>query len=74
VDQLSVLGGLKMEPYCKDGVLPFDLMGKSVVNHGQNLPYFADALALHAQSTDIGVGKAIEEDNDGLKLYQCPTK
>ncbi|KFY08373.1 hypothetical protein V492_06285 [Pseudogymnoascus sp. VKM F-4246] len=76
VDQVAVLDGLKMEPYCKDGVLPFDLMGKSVVNHGQKLPYFADALALHAQSTEIGVGKAIEEDTEsgGLKLYQCPTK
>ncbi|OBT56492.1 hypothetical protein VE04_03160 [Pseudogymnoascus sp. 24MN13] len=65
-----ILLALRKKPYCTDGVMPFDLMGESVVNHGQPLPYFADALALHAQSTSIGVGEALFETT-GAKLYNC---
>ncbi|KFZ09437.1 hypothetical protein V501_05568 [Pseudogymnoascus sp. VKM F-4519 (FW-2642)] len=70
IEQAPILLALRKKPYCTDGVMPFDLMGESVINHGQPLPYFADALALHAQSTSIGVGEALFETT-GAKLYNC---
>lgn len=73
ISQVPVLKALGKEPYCKDGILPFDLKGESVVNHGQNLPYFAEPLALHAQSTEINVGDALEETL-GSKVAKCPSK
>ncbi|OBT68424.1 hypothetical protein VE03_02844 [Pseudogymnoascus sp. 23342-1-I1] len=71
IEQEPVLTALGQEPYCKDGVLPFDLLGTSVVNNGEKLAYFADALALHVQTTEIGVGAALEETL-GTNLAVCP--
>lgn len=67
IEQGAVITALTSQPYCKDGILPFDLMGKSVLNHGQNLPYFAQALALHPQSVTIGVGAALKASGLDLK-------
>lgn len=71
ISQEPVLAAVQKKPYCDDGVLPFDLMGESVINHGQSLAYFAEALALHAQSTEIGVGAALKEA--GLDIAHCKT-
>ncbi|ELR07945.1 hypothetical protein VC83_00070 [Pseudogymnoascus destructans] len=71
ISQVPIIEALGKKPYCTDGVLPFDLMGESVINHGQPLPYFAESLALHAQSTSIGVGEALLESTK-TKLYSCP--
>ncbi|OBT84247.1 hypothetical protein VE02_07685 [Pseudogymnoascus sp. 03VT05] len=70
ITQEPILLALHKKPYCTNGVLPFDLMGTSVINHGEPLPYFEEALALHAQSTTIGVGKALFEST-GAKFYNC---
>ncbi|KAK4127041.1 hypothetical protein N657DRAFT_187789 [Parathielavia appendiculata] len=57
-DVIEVLG---QKPYCENGgVLPFQIRGKSVVNNGQPLPYFADALAAHNQTVDIPIGEAVK--------------
>lgn len=71
ISQTPILKALGAEPYCKDGVLPFDLLGTSVINNGEPLPYFAEALSLHVQTTSIGVGAALLETT-GTKLYSCP--
>lgn len=71
ISQGPVISAMTVEPYCKDGVLPFDLLGDSVINHGQPLPYFSEALALHVQTTSIGVGEALNVTT-GTKLYKCP--
>ncbi|KAK5655388.1 hypothetical protein OQA88_5658 [Cercophora sp. LCS_1] len=60
VDNGQVLEGLGKEPYCKEGgVLPFQLSGKTVLNNGQSLTYFADALASHNQTIDIDIGTPV---------------
>jgi len=42
----DVINALGQKPYCENnGVLPFQIRGKSVIRNGQPLPYFADALA-----------------------------
>ncbi|KFX92225.1 hypothetical protein V490_05505 [Pseudogymnoascus sp. VKM F-3557] len=69
IEQGPVLTGIQKQPYCKDGVLPFDLQGTNVVNHGQVLPYFKEALSLHPQSVSIGVGAALKDA--GLDLGGC---
>ncbi len=56
VDQLAVLTTIAERPYCETGVLPFELSGRTVVNHGQPLPYYADALAAGNQSVPIDLG------------------
>ncbi len=60
VDTGSVVTALGQKPYCENGgVLPFQIRGKSVVNHGQSLSYFADALASTNQTVSIPVGAAV---------------
>ncbi|KAH8893825.1 hypothetical protein GQ53DRAFT_745281 [Thozetella sp. PMI_491] len=45
VTQPPVLAALGKKPYCENGgVLPFQLNGFQVLNHGQNLTYYGDAL------------------------------
>jgi hypothetical protein len=62
VDSFAVLDALGKKPYCEEkGVLPFQIRGKTVVNHGQALPYFADALAAHNQTIEIPIGAAINK-------------
>ncbi|KFY84639.1 hypothetical protein V500_09127 [Pseudogymnoascus sp. VKM F-4518 (FW-2643)] len=69
ISQEPVITAVQKKPYCDDGILPFDLLGESVINHGQPLAYFADALALHAQSTKIRVGAALKAA--GLDIAHC---
>lgn len=71
ISQSPVLAALTTKPYCADGILPFGLIGESVINHGQPLPYYADSLALHAQTTEINVGAALAETL-GAPVAKCP--
>lgn len=56
-----VLEALGKKPYCDEtkGVLPFVLSGKTVVNNGKPLSYYADALASHNQTIEIDVGTPV---------------
>lgn len=56
VSQTPVLQTIQETPYCADGVLPFQLQGLAVVNHGQPLAYYADSLGSTNQSVSIDVG------------------
>ncbi|KAK3498674.1 hypothetical protein B0T13DRAFT_273169 [Neurospora crassa] len=58
IDDLGYVTGLAVQkPYCDklNGVLPFKLRGKSVINHGESLSYFADALASGNQTVQIDI-------------------
>ncbi|KAK3311111.1 uncharacterized protein B0T15DRAFT_520434 [Chaetomium strumarium] len=63
IQQTPVIEALGRPEYCKGpnkGILPFVISGKSVINHGQALPYFADALAAVNQSIPINIGAGIK--------------
>ncbi|KAF5248469.1 hypothetical protein FANTH_5870 [Fusarium anthophilum] len=62
MNQSIILNAVQQEPYCKTGILPFKLLGKSVVNHGQNLTYFAAALASSNQTVEIDIGAILKKD------------
>ncbi|KAK3938059.1 hypothetical protein QBC46DRAFT_356137 [Diplogelasinospora grovesii] len=57
ISQGPVLTALGDKPYCQNGgVIPFQLRGKTVVNHGQPLSYYADALATANQTVELPIG------------------
>ncbi|KUI57863.1 hypothetical protein VP1G_05173 [Cytospora mali] len=56
ISQTPVLNAIQQPPYCDSGVLPFQLQGSNVTNHGQYLSYYAVALGSTNQSVDINVG------------------
>jgi hypothetical protein len=59
IKQVPIVEALTQEPFCKlEGKLPFQLSGSGVVNNGQNIPYFADALAASNQSIIIDLSQA----------------
>ncbi|KAK0730853.1 hypothetical protein B0H67DRAFT_53031 [Lasiosphaeris hirsuta] len=62
ISQNDILDTLGESPYCDktNGVLPFQLRGKSVVNHGQNITYFANALASANQTVEIDLGTPVK--------------
>lgn len=71
ITQAPVLLAVTSLPYCQTGILPFELFGETVVNHGQSLPYFAHALSLHAQLSEVDVGTALQKTL-GTKIATCP--
>ena len=66
IEQRPVLEAVTTEPHCTDGVVPFELRGKDVVNNGNRLAYFADALASLSTKVDIGLKDAF--DRAGLEV------
>ncbi|KAI1828603.1 hypothetical protein F4861DRAFT_10841 [Xylaria intraflava] len=61
IKQLPIINALTMEPFCElNGKLPFQLSGKTVVNNGQTLPYFQNALAASNQSITIDLSEAVK--------------
>ncbi|KAL2262304.1 hypothetical protein VTK26DRAFT_1808 [Humicola hyalothermophila] len=69
----AVLGALGQEPYCSEakGVLPFQLRGKTVVNNGQELPYFADALGSANQTIPIDIATPLNATMNGKYELSC---
>lgn len=62
MDQASVVVAAGQKPYCNTGIVPFKLLGESVKNNGQNLSYFAAALASTNQTVNIDIGAIIQKD------------
>lgn len=56
ISQAPVLEAIQQPPYCETGVLPFQLQGLNVTNHGQYLSYYSLALGSINQSISIDVG------------------
>ena len=69
VTQTPVITTVTKRPYCEDGKLPFVLRGTDVVNNGQHIGYFADALAASNQTITIDIGKTLA--SIGLPIV-CP--
>ncbi|KAK5624485.1 hypothetical protein RRF57_000201 [Xylaria bambusicola] len=62
IQQLPILKALTLKPLCElNGKLPFQLKGKDVVNSGQVLPYFKDALAASSQNVTIDLSEAAKK-------------
>ncbi|KAI0433673.1 hypothetical protein F5Y09DRAFT_54654 [Xylaria sp. FL1042] len=62
IKQLPILNALTLEPLCElKGKLPFQLKGNNVVNDGQVLPYFRDALAATYQNVTIDLSEAAKK-------------
>lgn len=62
IDGLAdVLGALGKKPYCEDGILPFKIRAKDVVNNGQALHYYRDSLAVHNQTIPIDIGTPLHK-------------
>lgn len=77
IDKLgSVIGALGKKPYCDadKGVLPLVIRGRTVVNHGQPLPYFADALAAHNQTIPIDIATPLKDALKGNFELKCSGK
>ncbi|KAF4949838.1 hypothetical protein FSARC_13376 [Fusarium sarcochroum] len=64
MNQSAVLNAVQKEPYCKTGILPFKLLGKTVDNHGENLTYFTAALGSSNQTVEIDIGAILKKDLD----------
>ncbi|KAI9903075.1 hypothetical protein N3K66_002427 [Trichothecium roseum] len=72
LDQAAVLTAVSSRPYCEDGMVPFKLLGNNVTNNGQNLSYFADALASANQTVPINI-TAIISSSLGINV-ECSDK
>lgn len=61
ISTAPVLTAIQEEPYCETGMLPFQLQGLDVTNHGQYLSYYAESLGATNQSVSIDVGQALSD-------------
>ena len=70
IEQSPVLTALGRKPTCEDpeGMLTFELSGKTVENQGQPIPWYADALASHNASVTMPVGQAVAEALGGIRV------
>lgn len=59
ISQSPVLQAIQERPYCETGLIPFQLQGLDVTNHGQRLAYYADSLASTNQTVEIDVMAAL---------------
>lgn len=60
IDAIKTTGFLRSAEYCRDGgILPFKMLGDNVTNHGEDLSYFATALASVNQTVPIDIGAII---------------
>lgn len=63
ISQAPVLNAVQLKPYCEQsGELPFQLTGKAVVNHGQPLTYYSDALGSGNVTMQIPIGYDLKKD------------
>jgi len=67
LDQVKIVKLLGSDKYCEKGIIPFKMLGKSVKNHGEDLSYFATALASANQTTDIDI-RSIVKNNLGTTI------
>ncbi|KAI2636140.1 hypothetical protein GGS21DRAFT_69249 [Xylaria nigripes] len=62
IKQLPILNALTLEPNCElNGKLPFQLSGQNVLNNGQVVPYFRDALAANILNVTVDLSEAAKE-------------
>lgn len=59
ISQTPVLQVIQERPYCETGIIPFELQGQDVTNHGEYLSYYADSLGSTNLSVEIDVMSAL---------------
>lgn len=70
ISALPVLTALDSEPYCGNSTLPISISGRTVVNNGQNLTYFSDALG----SANDTVGVPLYDAFNAIGItVKCPS-
>lgn len=60
LDQVAVLEQVQTPKYCKTGIIPVKLKGAAVVNDGQTLQYFLDALSANNETVPMDIGSIIK--------------
>lgn len=60
LDQVAVLNAVQSAKYCKTGIIPVKLQGAAVLNDGETLQYFLDALGAHNQTVPMDIGSIIK--------------
>ncbi|KAI2618470.1 hypothetical protein GGR54DRAFT_640591 [Hypoxylon sp. NC1633] len=62
-NQTIVVDGLTQRPWCeRNGTLTFQIAGENVVSHGQQLQYFANALAAANPNVNIPISQAVRNN------------
>ena len=64
MNQSDILLAAISPQYCNETDIPFELQGKTVTNHGQNLSYFAAALSAKRQTVPVPIRGIIKQDED----------
>lgn len=59
VDSGTVITVVREPAYCKDGIVPFKLLGDNVTNHGEDISYFATALGSGNQTVPLNIKEII---------------
>lgn len=72
ISQAPVLGALGKKPACETGIVEFEMLGDSVVNNGENLTYFADALKVQSQFVPLNIAEALPPGL-GDAVLKCPS-
>jgi cytoskeletal protein RodZ len=67
-NQSAVIGIIIEPKYKKTGILPVDIVGKSSTYNGKDLPYYDEALQSNKLTTQLNVGKALDEAGLGSIL------
>ncbi|KJZ73531.1 hypothetical protein HIM_07087 [Hirsutella minnesotensis 3608] len=68
LDQSKVLTIVSKKPFCENGIVPIKLLGSNVVNNGQKLDYFIDALSSANQTVDMDIGSVLKKAIKGFNL------
>lgn len=55
MEQIRIITLLRSDKYCEDGIMPFQLQGENVTNHGEDIEYFAAGLASNNQTVEIDI-------------------
>jgi hypothetical protein len=58
ITQKPIVQALTTQPYCTEGILPFELHGKNVTKNGEEIPYFSGALQALTNKVDVPLSDA----------------
>jgi hypothetical protein len=62
IDQTPILKALSQKPYCENGgLLPLQLIGNTVVDNGQSIPWLSGALAAKNLTVTVEIGEAVKK-------------
>jgi len=71
ISQSPIISAVTTQPYCNNGTLPLSFIGTKVVNKGQELPYFEQALKAKMETVYVNVKYDLEKALGGT--ISCPS-